>query len=185
MPERPQCDVLGERPCADDMLGNPIQAIRREHERQALACDWLAALATEAEPAPIAAEIDALLVFLTEDLVWHIADEEIDLFPSLRARCTPADGIAGIIDQLSREHDLDKDIADFLVDDLTACAARAGSAPPRRFGINAHGFAETQRRHLEWENHLILPLAQSRLTADDMRELGRNMARRRGLHLPE
>jgi len=167
------------------MLGNPIQAIRREHDRQALACDRLAALATEAEPAPVAAEIDALLVFLREDLAWHTADEEIDLFPSLRARCTPADGIEGILDQLSREHALDKDIADFLVDDLTASAARAGWAPPRRFGINAHAFAETQRRHLDWENNLVLPLAQSRLTADDLRELGRNMARRRGVQLPD
>jgi hemerythrin-like domain-containing protein len=43
---------------------------------------------------------------------------------------------------------------------------------------------ETQRRHIVWENNIILPLARRRFSVEDMEEIGRDMAARRGLEYP-
>ena len=40
-------------------------------------------------------------------------------------------------------------------------------------------FAESQRRHLTWEENVVLPLARERLTPEDLAEMGRNMVTRR------
>jgi hemerythrin-like domain-containing protein len=45
--------------------------------------------------------------------------------------------------------------------------------------MNAHAFADFQERHLKWENAVVLPLAQERLSREDISELGRRMAERR------
>ncbi len=50
---------------------------------------------------------------------------------------------------------------------------------------NLRGFAATQQRHLEWEDRVVLPLAQKRLSAEDLEQIGRNMAARRGLSYPD
>lgn len=184
MPAPFPTEWIGERPALPEAFRRPLDVIRLEHERQARLCDRLEALAAESRSAPEAGCVEALLAYLSEDLAWHTEDEERDLFPMLRARCTPEDGIEEILDQLSREHDLDRDLAGFLIGDLEACAGRLTPLPPLRFFINARAFAETQRRHLGWENGLVLPLARKRLRPDDLDALGRNMAARRGIPYP-
>ncbi len=114
----------------------------------------------------------------------HTRDEEEDLFPMLRARCLPEDGIAGALAQLSREHALDGDLAGFIRADLEAVAGGHTRSPPLRLSLNARAFAETQRRHIGWENRLVLPLAKKRLTGSDLERLGRAMAARRGIAYP-
>ena len=172
---------IGARPDAILVRHRPLDAIRHEHARQAILCDILDALSDARAFAARQASLAPVHTYLSEDLTWHTEDEEHDLFPMLRARCQPGDEIEAILGQLSREHALDRDLADFLCGDLAACLARPGATPPMRFFINARAFAETQRRHLGWENSLILPLARRRLSADDVSALGHAMAARRGL----
>ena len=50
-----------------------------------------------------------------------------------------------------------------------------------RLFMDLRTFAEAQRRHIAWENSLVLPLARKRLTAKDLETMGRNMAARRGI----
>jgi hypothetical protein len=45
-------------------------------------------------------------------------------------------------------------------------------------------FAETQRRHLAWENALVIPRARHILQPPDLAKLARSMAKRRGQRAP-
>ena len=81
-----------------------------------------------------------------------------------------------IIEQLSSEHDLDRDLVEFLVADLKKIAHGHHGAIPARFSINAQAFISTQRRHIEWENRVVLPLAARRLTEDDLDSLEKQIS---------
>ena len=158
----------------------PIAFIRADHDRQEAICTWLEACADQEDSQAIAGAAQALLRFFTEDLPRHALDEEEDLFPLLRRRAAPQDGIDRILDQLSHEHLLDRDLVEFLVEDLEALAAHLRLPHAIRFFNNLKAFAMTQVRHLAWENATVLPLAERRLSSDDLAALGRSLARRRG-----
>ena len=68
---------------------DPIELIYRDHERIRRVCDKLNALAQDLD-GPVAPRLAAeVLRFLERDLPLHLADEEKDLFPLLRARAGP------------------------------------------------------------------------------------------------
>lgn len=165
---------------------DPLAAIEAEHKRQRQICDQLDAL-TEAMALgpPLVEKAGDLLTFLTRDLDVHTEDEERDLFPLLLARSQSEDQIDRILKQLSREHAFDKDLVDFIVADLELLAQGIAIANPTRLVVNVREFSETQRRHLTWENVVLLPLARRRLRPADMVRLGKAMAARRGLTYPE
>ena len=159
----------------------PLEFIRAEHQRQLSVCDWVGEFTGSLGSDPVPEDATALLNFLMRDLPLHMEDEEQDLFPLLKLRCLPEDGINAILQQLSREHALDGDLVDFIVSDLRLIAGKAKVPNLVRFFVNIHGFTEAQRRHLAWENDVVLPIARERLIAEDLAELGRNMASRRGI----
>ena len=164
----------------------PLGFIRRVHERQSEVCDALdELLARHDAVGPIAEQAQELLAFLTRELPLHIADEEEDLFRLLEQRCPREDRLDAILDQLSREHELDEDLVNFLVKDLETLASGFRLSNPVRLLNNVGAFSETQRRHLSWENATVLPLAERRLTQEDIDYLGRRMAIRWGVDVPD
>ncbi|MCH8092554.1 MAG: hemerythrin domain-containing protein, partial [Proteobacteria bacterium] len=104
--------------------------MRLEHKRQRQAWDRLEAQAEELSMGQAFKEAAAILVFLTEELPRHAEDEEADLFPLLERRCLPDDNIADILAQLRSEHELDEDLASFIVADLEVIAKSAKLANP-------------------------------------------------------
>lgn len=68
-----------------------------------------------------------------------------------------------------------------IVIDLKVIADRRTLESPMRMFVNVRTLVEAQRRHLAWENGVVLPLAQKRLESGDLEEMGRNMAARRGM----
>ena len=175
-------EISESNPGPDDFLA-PLDFILSEHYRQRLLCEGLAKLTENMELAPVAALAAELKGFLDRDLRLHLEDEEQDLFPLLWQRAQPEDNVKDILDLLSEEHGLDEDLVDFLLEDLAVLASGAQLANPIRFLVNVREFAETQRRHLAWENALLLPVARRRLTQVDLAGLGRSMAARRGIDL--
>lgn len=159
----------------------PLDFIRSEHDRQVALYDRLAELANDYQLGPVSKEAETLIAFLTEDLPLHGKDEEEDLFRLLKLRCRPEDGFDGILAQLEFEHSLDTVLAHHIVIDLEAIADRKTLESPMRIFMNLRTFVEAQRRHLAWENGVVLPLAQKRLDPGDLEEMGRNMAARRGM----
>ena len=163
---------------------DPLKFIRDDHFRQLRMCNVLDSLTYHLEVEPIQELASALLQFIQRDLPLHTADEEADLFPALRRRCRPEDGLEEVLRQLSREHELDKDLADFVVADLEGLAQGLRRGNPTRLLMNVREFAEFQKRHLSWEDRVVLPLARQRLTQDDLAAIGRAMAERRSVAYP-
>ena len=178
-------DPTAKRPLTGERFLRPLEFVLAEHTRQRRVCDWLQGFLDDAEASLATAQARSLLSYLTEDLPDHTLDEESDLFPMLLRRCRPQDRVHEILAQLSWEHKLDKDLVGFIVADLRRLADGFGLANPTRFLSNLRGFAETQRRHLEWEDRVVLPLAQKRMSAEDLVQMGCNMAARRGISCPD
>jgi len=160
-------------------IADPLDYLRQEHERQRAVCAALERLVETMDEGAVASVAQEILDFLTEDLSRHIADEERDLFPLLEARCPPEDGLKGLLKRLRREHEMDEDLVEFLRADLDRLARGGGLANPTRLLINLREFASTQRRHLAWEDDTVLPLADTRLTAEDRAAMGERMRLRR------
>lgn len=175
---------MGAHSFAAERFLSPLDLIRSEHDRQLALYDRLDELANDEQLRPVSKEAETLIVFLTEDLPLHGKDEEEDLFRLLKLRCRPVDGFDGILEQLEFEHSLDRVLAHHIVIDLEAIADRRTLENPIRIFMNLRTFVETQRRHLAWENAVVLPLARKRLSPKDLEEMGRNMAARRAIVYP-
>ncbi len=161
----------------------PLDFIVAEHGRQDAVCDVMGRLLHNPRHGAGLATIEAVRCYLIRDFPLHVADEEEDLFPLLRERCPPGDSIGEVIDLLWREHETDAWLRLAVIEDLALLiGGRALSDPARAFG-NLATFGETQRRHLAWENAIVLPRARSYLIASDHLELGRRMAKRRGIEI--
>jgi hemerythrin-like domain-containing protein len=163
---------------------DPLAFVRDDHSRQLRMCNLLDAFTEKLEVEPVKPLASALLEYLKDDLPLHNEDEEKDLLPALERRCEADDGLDEILRQLSREHELNNDLVDFMLDDLEALADGRSLTNPVRLVMNVKEFSETQRQHVTWEERVLLPLARQRLTPDDLAEIGRNMAKRRDVAYP-
>jgi hemerythrin-like domain-containing protein len=165
-------------------LRHPIEYLFTEHDRQRVFCAALERLA-EAPDSVDARELAGdVLDYVETRLGPHYGDEEKDLFPLLKARADPDDGIDVILAMLSEEHQADDVLLQRLLGPLRAIAEDRRPADAVAFAADARAFSVLQRRHLAWENGTVLPLARRRLGADDLADLARRMAARRGLPPP-
>lgn len=167
----------GARATASDTAAlNPLDAIADDHMREREICALIDQLAGGAALEETA--IDQMLVFLEHALPHHLADEEIDLFPMMLARCDPEEEIETVITKLQTDHR-------HAFADAPAIAAlirenRTGDtviSPEDAERMTR--FAHQARRHLILENAVILPIARARLTADDLEIMKRHMRDRR------
>lgn len=164
-------------------LTTPLDYIFADHFRQRVLCSVLDDIAeTGVVDRDIAA---AALRFLKTDFAPHVIDEEEDLFPLLRRRSQPEDRIEDVLGDLSQEHASDKLDADGIVEGLQTVLESDDNAADDDLRILLRRFAASERRHLIVENAIVMPLARTRLTKDDLRNLGRRMAARRGLDYPD
>ena len=125
--------------------------------------------------------IGSALAYFQESAPKHTADEEESLFPRLRG--------ANALEHLAAlEADHETAEADHRrVDELFAAWVAAGSLAAER---SAQLRAALQRlaglysRHIAIEDRELFPLAASILDADQLTEIGREMAARRGVKQP-
>ncbi len=122
-----------------------------------------------------------MLAYLADSLPVHVADEEEDLFPLLARLARPEDDIDYVLELLRLEHADDIEYCRTLSEPLARIAEGARPGDVGRFAHYARGFAMLQRRHLECEDLLVLPLARLRLDEAASAWMGRRMALRRGL----
>ncbi len=172
---------LSAKPLQPDSFLDPLHIILTEHDRQRRVAEWLWTHSADQRLAPIQEQVATLLAHLTRDLLLHHRDEEDDLFPVLRARCVPTDGIETILAELDRDHAAESFLVRDIAVDLRVVAESRDLESPARFFTGLRIFAEGQRRHLSWENRVVMPLAGKRLTRRDLETLGRNMAARRDM----
>ena len=163
---------------------DPLDLIQSEHGHHLELCDRIIELANDQQLEAVAEDAEMLLGYFTEGLPAHAEDEESDLLPKLKSRCQPDDGIDGILSEIEQEHAVDTFLAHHVVLDLKVLASGKKLDQPMRLFNSLRAFAEAQRRHLAWENRVMLPLARKRLSPADLEEMGHNMAARRGIADP-
>jgi len=167
------------------LIARPLEFLLAEHYRVRAALtqlDWLAR-GTVGEARRRLAK--ALLRYFTEDYPLHVADEETDFFPLLRQRAAADAAFSASLETLAGEHRADvARLAQVVagLDDLAASTPR--DAIPSAFAAEARAYTEALRRHIAWENAVLLPAARERLSAADLRRLAQKFAARRGVALP-
>ena len=162
-----------------DDLRRPIEYLFAEHDHQRVMCATLERLAEAPDSVDAADAARVVLDYVENRLGPHYGDEEKDLFPLLRQRADPDDGIDTILNMLSEEHAADDALLRRLIGPLRAIAEGRPLADAGVFAADARAFSVLQRRHLAWENGTVLPLARRRLSDEDLRALGERMAARR------
>lgn len=158
---------------------NPLDLLEHDHARQADLCDSLERIADS-----LPADVDRrrcreAAYALRHDLPLHHMDEEEGLFPLLRRHAAQSENLAVIMARLSSEHAADESFAEELTEELERLGEGLSPPNPEALGYMLRGFFESYRRHIHWENEILLPLARETLTEADLDELFRAMANHR------
>ncbi len=161
----------------DSLLSQPLDYLLAGHFRQREVLSLMVQLAEGSVPEACVA---AIAGYLKTDLLLHYADEEVDLFPVLRQRCLPEDGLEAILARLHAEHIVGHSRAAALARDLSAWPALAGRPPiGSTLAADLTSFVTLERLHLALENAILIPLARARLTPADLDRIGERMRLRR------
>jgi hemerythrin-like domain-containing protein len=168
----------------ENLLREPIDYVYADHFRQRVVCKLLDDIAYDPGAPEVGRLATVVAEYMERDLPRHVADEEQDLFPLLRTRCEPRDSIESVLSQLSEEHAKDEGLSSTLLAGLHSLAKGQVPNDQASFLNAVASFAESQRRHLAWEERLVLPLARKRLANADLLKMGRSMAARRDIAFP-
>lgn len=153
-----------------------LDVLVSEHCEQSALCDALEQIA-DGLPDHVDREQCARVAHvLRHELPLHHRGEEHGLFPMLRKRALPGDEVEAVLERLSAEHGTDEGFADEIAEVLEKLARReATEQDPNTLGYMLRGFFEAYRRHIHWENTLLIPLARKRLTRKDLQQLSMQM----------
>lgn len=162
----------------------PIEFLRCDHERQRSFCTRLDALVDDIHQPESQKIAASLLDFAIHDMSWAVEDEEELIAPAIMRRCAPEKGPTAVVENMFRQHRSVAKLAAKTIDGLDRLVAGSLPVGPLDFILSALQFAEILRRHLDWEDGVLLPLSVLRLTEEDQMSLGSSMARRRGMSLP-
>jgi hemerythrin-like domain-containing protein len=172
-----ELDIKADGP---SLRRSALDYIEHVHHMQLLLCDALENIA-DGLPSGVDHRLcRQVLDMLRDDVPLHHRDEERGLFPLIERRATPGDNIHAILVRLAFEHATDESYAGELIECLETLCAGQPLSNPGMAGYMLRGFFESYRRHIYWENAVVLPLARARLTNADLDELGRAMTSHRG-----
>ncbi len=147
---------------------DPLALLEEEHRHQLELCDILEQIA---DGLPFDADkrlACAAMTVLRFSMPRHQHTEERALFPILRERIAGDARTLQMLAQLESEHVCDEQLAYEIADELEHLTEHGQPANPDMLGYMLRGFFECQRRHIEWENTVILPLARELLTPEDL-----------------
>ncbi len=178
-------DPLSIGAIPENLLREPIEFVFADHYRMRVLCEMLRRIAKDPMLESARDYARQVIDYVESDLPLHLADEERDLLPRLKQRSTRADDADALLNVVCGEHERDQALSAPFLPELRRFAEGGEVEDEREFRHAAAIFAETQLRHLAWEDAIILSLARKRLTDEDMRDIGRSMAARRGLQFPE
>lgn len=172
-------------PIPENLFRSPVDYLAADHYRQHLVCQFLDEIVLAAGAANVARLAGLALGYLEHDMPRHIADEEEDLFPLLRQRAKPEHRIDSVIARLTAEHAHDEGLSAEVCAGLRRLAKGEAVPAPAEFSRVVASYAESHRRHLGWEEDVVMPLARRLLSGQDMAAMGRRMAERHGAGYPE
>lgn len=181
MPRRPPPAF---EPLDPRLLARPLDFLHAEHYRLRAALTQLAGFAYGAAGEARRKLAQALARYFSDDYALHVADEETDLFPLLRRRCAEDRAFLASLDMLAAEHRDDCIRTERIVAGLKSLAAGPHRLDvPAELAADARAYIEIQRRHIAWEDAVLMPVARRALPASDLRRLAHKLAARRGIAL--
>jgi hemerythrin-like domain-containing protein len=155
---------------------HPLDLIAHDHALQLQLCDMLEQIADDLPDDVDRRQCREAASALKFDLPLHHRDEEHCLFPLLLERGAATGSLAEVLDRLSQEHAKDESFASEVVESLEALAEGGTTRNPDMLGYMLRGFFEGYRRHIHWEDTLVLPAARRHLTEADLERLSSCMA---------
>ena len=165
---------------------HPLQMLEACHDRIAAQCETLRGLAThlpahgcDAQAQQVASNV---MRYFDGAGRHHHEDEEEDLFPRMIAAAhgQNAERVALLISELRREHRDMEQMWDGIRDTLEKIA-HGENTPLAEIEVNR--FCTLYHAHIAIEEADLIPLAAMLLGEDDLSQLGRAMAARRGVKL--
>lgn len=150
---------------------DPLDLILQEHDTHQSWCNLLEEIADTLPDSVDQKKAHRAVEILKYDLPLHHSIEEKALFPVLMKYAASDDNVGEIVAHLNEEHVVDESFAEELIEFLEVLANGKLLEDANMFGYMLRGFFENYRRHIMWENSIVLPLARSRVTAEGLREL--------------
>lgn len=142
-------------PAATGHLADMLVATHRD---QLALCRTLEAIA-DSLPADLDRSTCITAARALGPLITRAHDLKEDLiFPAIEMRCTGIAGISRTIDRLKYEHMEDVCFSEELHDALMAYGRGDDRPSPDAFGYMLRGFFESLRRHIAFEQEIIVPL---------------------------
>jgi len=167
--------LISEIPDFDDPLG----VLRACHERILAQCNTLQGLVPHIAQNGVDDEARSAIRnvknYFTTSAENHHQDEEQDLFPLLNRQSLK---LAEIIYRLNQEHESLTQLWELLLQDLNKPATLAENAD---FESHVEQFCSAYREHIDYENRELLDMAQHILSHQQLEDIGKAMARRRGV----
>ena len=158
---------------------SPLDLIEHDHAKHSHLCDDLEQIA-DSLPDDVDKKLcQQVAMTLRFDLPLHHLDEENGLFPLLHAHSEQKPSINPILNRLSEEHAADESFAEELIEELDHLALTGKAKNAETLGYMLRGFFESYRRHMHWEQTILMPMARQILTGDDLQRLSDIMARHR------
>ena len=178
--------TIGSEPESD--FDDPIGMLEDCHRRIEKFLDLLLTLASQAQGNVLTAEqcaaLEVSLRYFREAAPKHTADEEDSLFPRLRnSEHSEAGKILFDLDHLHTDH-VRAEENHRAVDELIRrwlANGRLSTIESTRLTSLLHSLRDTYTQHIQEEETRVFPLAASILTAANIRNIGLEMAERRGL----
>jgi hemerythrin-like domain-containing protein len=176
-------DSQGDQPTAGPK--RPLEVIDACHERVRRMVEMLVRLSEHLDEhgADDRAAVSAQSILDCFKGIWvhHLRDEELDLWPRLRQRLqgrrtAQARRVLSAIATLAQQHRTLQGGWKQIEPSLEAVRQRKSM---RLNGAAVHSFVAAYRAHLDLEEDVLAPACRQLLTAEDVEQLGLNMARRR------
>ena len=183
-PAAAHLELLIEAPKDMESGFDPVAWISNDHLRQQTACDVLERLIRNPRHSASGVDIEQTYWCLGEALPMHIADEEEDFLPLLARRCGLSDRFAEISATLRANHDTERHLADAVAGELKRLIDGEALSRPVRFFGDTIRLYRIIRRHIAWENAVLIPLARRRLRDLDYPYLMEKIGQRRRARSP-
>lgn len=125
------------------------------------------------------AEAESLWQILAREMPLHLEDEEEVLIPLLRRRIYEDADAMAVLSQVVAEHAEQDQRLSITTEGLKQLSMGQSLPDPNTFCAQATFYAECEKRHIAWENAIVLPLARRHLTHSDLITLQQSMEARR------
>lgn len=145
---------------------DPLEIISAHHRFQLALCNFLEALSSNLHQARAGEFAGIMSRYLEEEFPLHQENEVSDLREALEVHPDFGAEEAALFDLVEESHRRDRRLAAPVTEGLSRLASGDFPVNPRGFVIALIQFAESLRRHINWEERVIVPLAAEFLQPD-------------------